>query len=117
LCGQEVQAPPIAARQSRARLKKIGLVPGSGAGDRDQIFPPAYLRCRGECGQEEGAGAGAGVAPHAARAGQDPPGAARVGYRGAVELEHEWGLGLRAGHVLCGGVAPPQAGGVQGEAQ
>jgi hypothetical protein len=44
LCGQEVQAPPLAARQLRARLKKIGLVPGSGAGDIPQIFPPDYLR-------------------------------------------------------------------------
>jgi hypothetical protein len=34
LCGQEVQVPPISASQLRERLKTIGFVPGSGAGDR-----------------------------------------------------------------------------------
>ena len=44
LCGKEVQAPPISARQLGERLKKIRFMPGSGAGYMQQIFPPKYLR-------------------------------------------------------------------------
>jgi hypothetical protein len=63
LCGKEVQAPPISASQVRERLKKICVVPGSGAGYMDQIFPPDSLRGGGECRQEEGACARPRLAP------------------------------------------------------
>ncbi len=44
LCGEEVQAPPIAESRLRARLKNICFKPGTGAGYIDQIFPPDYWR-------------------------------------------------------------------------
>jgi len=44
LCGKEVRAVPISESRLRARLKKIGFVPGTGAGYMYQIFPADYLR-------------------------------------------------------------------------
>ena len=66
LCGKEVTAAPISESRLRARLKKICFAPGAGAGSSDQIFPPDYLRYRGQRRQEDGARPGAGLASHAA---------------------------------------------------
>jgi hypothetical protein len=62
LGGEEVQAPPIAERRLRARLKKIRFQPGIGAGYMDQIFPPDDLRCSRQCGQADDPCSRAGLA-------------------------------------------------------
>jgi hypothetical protein len=43
-CGQEVKLPPISEGPLRARLKKICVQPGTGAGYLYPVFPPDYLR-------------------------------------------------------------------------
>ena len=43
-CGKEVRAAPLSESRLRARVKKIGFAPGTGAGYRYQIFPADYLR-------------------------------------------------------------------------
>jgi hypothetical protein len=84
-CGGQLNAPPISESQWRERCKKISFQPGSAAGYMHQIFPPAYWRSGGQCGQDDAPCAGAGLASPAPKARKNPPRPHRVGH--GCELE------------------------------
>jgi|SoiMethySBSTD1v2_1073268.scaffolds.fasta_scaffold530654_3 hypothetical protein len=86
LCGQEVPLPLISESQLRERVKKIGFQPGTGAGYLYQIFPPTYLRERGQRRQDDDPGAWTCLASQATKARHHPERPDRVGHRGDLEL-------------------------------